>query len=581
MFRPLLLGLLLFPVVVSCSDNSEAKKLLAAQQAKQLFVPQGTTDKVQLPDGAVYEGEFKDGLFHGEGKLTWPNGDVYEGEFENGRKHGHGKETFANGDIHEGEYANGMAEGKGHINYTHGGEYTGEFKGGMFHGEGKYIAYGGTIYSGEFLQSRQEGNGKIIYKDRGTYNGQIKNWKMHGQGTYTTRGGKTVYSGQFENDSLTGSGEIKHKNGSHYKGEVKDWVAHGKGELRTKNGEFYKGEFRNNYYDGQGELNYVNGNTHKGTFKDGMRHGKGVFTRAKPKGRKKVELGWWEYDDYVGKEKPKKNKANYRKARAAKIDAESIYYSQPKKLNALLQTIKPSEKNKIDLYVVNFAAYGSQDVFMKEALYSKAMFDKHFNTQGRSLNLINNHKQANNSPLASVTNLDISLQKIAGLMDVKEDILFMYLTSHGSKKHGLNVSLRGVPLNDLPADRLAEMLKKSGIKWKVIVVSSCYSGGFIRKLKDDHTMIMTASKADHVSFGCSDEAEFTFFGRALLKHGIPDTRSFNEAFTQAKSLVTKWEKKENYDHSVPQVWSGKKITAYLKQWRQSLSNKIAIKQQVE
>jgi hypothetical protein len=37
---------------------------------------------VQLyPDGARYEGTFKDGLFHGWGKMSQANGDVYMGEW--------------------------------------------------------------------------------------------------------------------------------------------------------------------------------------------------------------------------------------------------------------------------------------------------------------------------------------------------------------------------------------------------------------------------------------------------------------------------------------------------------------------
>ena len=47
-----------------------------------------------LPDGSVYEGEFKGGLFNGKGKLTWENGSVYEGEFKDGRRQGKGERVF-------------------------------------------------------------------------------------------------------------------------------------------------------------------------------------------------------------------------------------------------------------------------------------------------------------------------------------------------------------------------------------------------------------------------------------------------------------------------------------------------------
>ena len=39
---------------------------------------------IRLPDGAVYDGEIENNLFHGEGSLTWPDGRQYEGQFHRG-----------------------------------------------------------------------------------------------------------------------------------------------------------------------------------------------------------------------------------------------------------------------------------------------------------------------------------------------------------------------------------------------------------------------------------------------------------------------------------------------------------------
>ena len=41
-------------------------------------------------NGDIYEGEFKDGKFHGAGTLKYKNGDFYEGEFKDGVRHGTG-----------------------------------------------------------------------------------------------------------------------------------------------------------------------------------------------------------------------------------------------------------------------------------------------------------------------------------------------------------------------------------------------------------------------------------------------------------------------------------------------------------
>ena len=44
--------------------------------------------KSTLESGDTYEGEWLDGMQHGDGTLTFTNGDVFEGEFVNNMKHG-------------------------------------------------------------------------------------------------------------------------------------------------------------------------------------------------------------------------------------------------------------------------------------------------------------------------------------------------------------------------------------------------------------------------------------------------------------------------------------------------------------
>ena len=38
-----------------------------------------------LNDGGCYEGEYKDGKYHGQGTYTWSNGGKYEGKFKHGK----------------------------------------------------------------------------------------------------------------------------------------------------------------------------------------------------------------------------------------------------------------------------------------------------------------------------------------------------------------------------------------------------------------------------------------------------------------------------------------------------------------
>ena len=56
--------------------------------------------------GDKYVGEFKDGVKHGQGTLTYANGDKYVGEFKNDMRHGQGTYTFADGRAISGRWEN-------------------------------------------------------------------------------------------------------------------------------------------------------------------------------------------------------------------------------------------------------------------------------------------------------------------------------------------------------------------------------------------------------------------------------------------------------------------------------------------
>jgi hypothetical protein len=100
------------------------------------------------------------------------------------------------------------------------------------------------------------------------------------------------------------------------------------------------------------------------------------------------------------------------------------------------------------------------------------------------------------------------------------------------------------------------MLADSGIKWKVIVISACFSGGFIEPLKDDNTLIITAADAFHSSFGCDYDSDYTWFSQALYDEALRDTFSFVEAFDAAKKTVGDRERAEGIPPSNPQMFAG-------------------------
>jgi len=97
-------------------------------------------------------------------------------------------------------------------------------------------------------------------------------------------------------------------------------------------------------------------------------------------------------------------------------------------------------------------------------------------------------------------------------------------------------------------------------------VSACYSGGFIDALRDDHTLVITASAADRNSFGCSNDADFTYFGKAYFNDALQQTYSFEEAFRSALPLIAAREKENGYDASDPRIAMGSAIAPLLQNY---------------
>jgi hypothetical protein len=103
----------------------------------------------------VYEGEWKDGKQHGQGKNTFPSGNVYEGEWKGDKKHGQGKYTGSNGFVYEGEWKGDKKHGQGKVTDSDGDVYEGEWKDDNMHGQGKATYSDGDVYEGEWKDGKR------------------------------------------------------------------------------------------------------------------------------------------------------------------------------------------------------------------------------------------------------------------------------------------------------------------------------------------------------------------------------------------------------------------------------------------
>ena len=66
-----------------------------------------------LNDVGSYEGEYKNGKYHGQGIYSYLDGSMYEGKWKDGEKHGHGTLTWSDGGKYVGEFNDDKPNGKG------------------------------------------------------------------------------------------------------------------------------------------------------------------------------------------------------------------------------------------------------------------------------------------------------------------------------------------------------------------------------------------------------------------------------------------------------------------------------------
>ncbi len=242
---------------------------------------------------------------------------------------------------------------------------------------------------------------------------------------------------------------------------------------------------------------------------------------------------------------------------------EDVLIKQPELLYDALTSLEDERPGVTDLYFVGFAPFAGEDVFRKDIDTARELFDDRFDTDGRSIELINNPNTMLDTPFATVSNLRATLSAIGDLIDQDQDVVMIYLSSHGTKDHKLTISFPPLQLESLSPQALKEMLDDAGIKWRIIVVSACYSGGFIDPLKDEHSLIITAAAADRTSFGCGTESAATYFGDAMFQHALRFEDSFVKAFEDAKKLIAERERAEKRTPSNPQIFVGRSMAAKL------------------
>ena len=252
-----------------------------------------------------------------------------------------------------------------------------------------------------------------------------------------------------------------------------------------------------------------------------------------------------------------------------RVIPQELVDRQPAMIDARVRAISEHSPPGTQAYFLGFAGVGEERVFAQEIDLAAQRFADRYRLGERSLRLVNDQRDLETYPLASVAALQYALEALGKVMD-DDDVLFLALSSHGWKDATIEISNAGMRPDALGAEELADMLDEAGIRWRVIVVSACYAGSFIKPLANDYTIVITAAAKNRPSFGCGADSALTYFGEAFYRDALPAALTLRTAFEAAKLEITMREKAERERPSNPQAFFGPLMESKLEEIQQAV-----------
>lgn len=241
-------------------------------------------------------------------------------------------------------------------------------------------------------------------------------------------------------------------------------------------------------------------------------------------------------------------------------------------LGAALDALAPQRPGELDVYIIA-ASLWSDPVFEREATQAAAALAQHLGAQQRAIVLSAGGELTRTLPAAGPNDLAAAIGRVGALADPAEDLVVVFLTSHGQPNGSIALREAQRLAAQLRPAHLRDLLAAAGVANRVVIVSSCFSGAFIPPLMDERTIVLTAAQSDRSSFGCQPEREWTFFGDALFAQALPRERSLLDAFERAKGLIAQWERERNLSPpSNPQAHVGSRAAALLAEAERNARN---------
>lgn len=214
---------------------------------------------------------------------------------------------------------------------------------------------------------------------------------------------------------------------------------------------------------------------------------------------------------------------------------------QVDKMAAALSGLAPQRAGVADTYILAVSLW-NDPVFESEAKEAAAILGRRFDAADRTI-ILSAGKGAGQRayPAATPNNIQAALGRIGKVIDPTEDLVVVFLTSHGAQDGSVAMQEKNRMGGSLRPLHLRTSLQQAGVRTRLVIVSACFSGHFILPFSDDDTIVLTAAAADKTSFGCEPSRDWTYFGDALFNHALRGGGDLLSAYDEALGLIDKWE----------------------------------------
>jgi hypothetical protein len=182
-----------------------------------------------------------------------------------------------------------------------------------------------------------------------------------------------------------------------------------------------------------------------------------------------------------------------------------------------LAQLAPQRPGVVDTYVLS-AAFWNDPVFEAEAREAAAVLAARYDAADRTILLSAGRGPgaARNLPAASPNNFQAALGKIGAIIDPNEDLVVVFVTSHGGQDGAVAIRELERMEGALRPMQHRNALQQANIRNKLVIGSACFSGHYIPPLMSDPgAMVLTAAAAEEASGGCARSRAGTGFGGAL------------------------------------------------------------------